>query len=305
MRLVSAYLTLTTECNWRCRHCFLEAGTPLENELATGEMLGIVEQMAELGTEKLVFTGGEPLIRPDLLEIAQVAARLRGKGIDRLTLVTNATLLTYSNACTLGPLFDTVNVSFDGLEADHDALRGAGSFSAALQGLRYLVRAGVKPVVLITVLAGKAESANQLMDLLYQQEGVREFKFRRLWYFGRAKSAMEQEHLAENPIPVGQAEGQNRIRSLGYSINVHPDGNVYPCHLLRHPEFIAGNVRQQSLAEIYNDSVLYHTLRAWGIGCCQQVEDARGTLLELLHTKNGHLLECRLRHENRALLLRN
>jgi len=70
--------------------------------------------------------------------------------------------------------------------------------------------------------------------------------------------------------------------SLGYSINVYPNGNIYPCHLLRFPEFIAGNIVKQPIAKIYHASRVFRASRSWGIQCCQQVENPRATLSKLM-----------------------
>ncbi len=65
---------LTKMCNLRCPHCYMEAGPKAENELTTEECLGLIDEMKALGTEMLILTGGEPLLRKDIYEIAKAAS---------------------------------------------------------------------------------------------------------------------------------------------------------------------------------------------------------------------------------------
>ncbi len=70
--------TLTQKCNLRCPHCYMEAGRPATRELTTEECLALIDEMQALGTEMLILTGGEPLLRKDIFDIARYASR-RGK----------------------------------------------------------------------------------------------------------------------------------------------------------------------------------------------------------------------------------
>ena len=67
---------LTKMCNLRCPHCYLGAGKRAENELSTRECLELLEEMKLLGTEMVILTGGEPLLRPDIFDIASHASGL-------------------------------------------------------------------------------------------------------------------------------------------------------------------------------------------------------------------------------------
>src|SRR3990172_10527734 len=68
---------LTKKCNLRCPHCYMEAGQAAENELTTDECLELIGEMKALGTEMLILTGGEPLLRKDIYEIARYASDQR------------------------------------------------------------------------------------------------------------------------------------------------------------------------------------------------------------------------------------
>ena len=137
LRLV--FWETTTRCNLRCRHCrrLDAAGTEGTDAFGTAEALALVDQIAACGKPILVLSGGDPLLRPDLFEIARHAA---GRGLP-VSLATNGTLLD-------GPKADAIRaagimrvaVSIDGADAaTHDAFRALpGSFAAALEGLARL-----------------------------------------------------------------------------------------------------------------------------------------------------------------------
>ncbi len=67
---------LTKACNLRCPHCYMEGGQKAENELTTQECLELIDELNTLGTEMLILTGGEPMLRKDIFEIAQYASSL-------------------------------------------------------------------------------------------------------------------------------------------------------------------------------------------------------------------------------------
>ena len=81
---------LTRMCNLRCPHCYMEGGQKAENELTTEECLGLIGEMKALGTEMLILTGGEPLMRKDIYDIAKSAS---DQGI-WVVMGTNGVLLT-------------------------------------------------------------------------------------------------------------------------------------------------------------------------------------------------------------------
>lgn len=62
-------------CNLRCPHCYLDAGKKAEDELTTNECFLLIDEMKALGTEMLILTGGEPLLRKDIYDIAEYASQ--------------------------------------------------------------------------------------------------------------------------------------------------------------------------------------------------------------------------------------
>lgn len=125
----------TLRCNRRCMFCDAWK-TKTFNELNTRQALKVVGELGDIGVAVLGITGGEPLIRKDLEEIADCAKR---KGVI-VGLNTNGTLLTPKRAKSISRVFDTVFVSLDGFEKTHDGIRGEkGTFREAVTGLKNLL----------------------------------------------------------------------------------------------------------------------------------------------------------------------
>lgn len=150
MRLLdTVYLHVTKACNLRCVYCYFSAGEPMEKELSTEEMLSVLRDAYSLDPRRVVFTGGEPLLRRDVLELAQ-AFKNMGHGI-QLCITTNGTLINQENAEGLVENFDEIRVSIDGLKEINDATRGKGTFEKVMEAFRCAIKAGGDPVAFITV----------------------------------------------------------------------------------------------------------------------------------------------------------
>ena len=136
-----AMFELTSRCNLGCRHCYI-GPSGVKNELSLEELGGIMEQLADAGCLFLSFSGGEPLLRDDFLQIAGSARRL---GFT-FTLFTNGTLITPALADALAELCpQRVEISLLGGKPEtHDALTAVpGSFRDTMRGARLLLDRGV------------------------------------------------------------------------------------------------------------------------------------------------------------------
>ncbi len=154
---------VTKGCNLRCIHCRASA-TELSspNDLSTQSALGIIDQIAEAYNPILVLSGGEPLFRSDIFQLASYATE---KGL-RVALATNGTQVTREVArMIVDSGVKRVSISLDGADAvTHDAFRGIpGAFDAAVQGLRNLQRLGMSVQINTTIAR---HNASQLPDVL-------------------------------------------------------------------------------------------------------------------------------------------
>ena len=143
-----------TLCNLRCEHCFVSSGPGDDHHalMSRDEVRGRVAEGLALGVKEFYFTGGEPFVHPAMLEILEDTL-----AHGPTTVLTNGTLFTPGRVETLRRLTDRsryaleVRVSLDGpTPAEHDALRGPGSFARALAGLSMLASAGLLPIVTVT-----------------------------------------------------------------------------------------------------------------------------------------------------------
>jgi radical SAM protein with 4Fe4S-binding SPASM domain len=153
---------VTRACNLRCVHCYEEARTKRPDELDTGEAKLAVRRLADAGVAYIAFSGGEPLMRPDLFEIIDEVKNNEMA----FSLATNATLATTEVAQRLRKLDCAfVQVSLDGANPEtHDRFRGAKSFERTVAGMKNLVDAGIPAGVATTVTKRNLAEVPSIVD---------------------------------------------------------------------------------------------------------------------------------------------
>lgn len=174
---------LIRRCNLTCMHCYsISADIDFAGELSTQEVGCVLHDLRAYGVPALILSGGEPLLRPDIFEIA---AHAKALGF-HLALSTNGTLIDMPMALRVRDAgFDYVGISLDGLEATHDRFRKkAGSFEKSLSALRVLRDMGVKVGVRFTLTQDNAADFEPLLDLV-EAERIPRFYFSHLNYAGR------------------------------------------------------------------------------------------------------------------------
>ncbi len=173
----------TRRCNLACAHCY-SASTcaPAPDELTTHEAETLIDDLAGFGVPVLLFSGGEPLLRGDLLELID---RARAAGL-RAVVSTNGTLIDESLAGRLGEAgLSYVGVSLDGLGEVNDAFRGVdGAFDRALDGIRACRAAGVKVGLRLTMNRRNVDQIDGIFDLLVREQ-IPRVCFYHLAYTGR------------------------------------------------------------------------------------------------------------------------
>jgi len=155
---------VTYGCNLRCKHCYASAGRPLEDELSTDEALGLIDRLAEMGVPILAFSGGEPLTRPDILQLVK-RARERGMYV---AMATNGTLISPTKAKEMRDAgVEYLQISIDGADASsHDALRGIpGCFDRALDGIKNAVAEQFFVNISTTVTKRNYREVEDIIDL--------------------------------------------------------------------------------------------------------------------------------------------
>ena len=151
-------------CNLKCKHCYQDAQKALPGEFSTYEAKNLIDQLSAAGVVVIAFSGGEPLLRKDFLEVARYAH----EHDLYVALASNGTLITPEMAKKLREAgVDYVEVSIDGEDAaSHDAMRGiSGAFERSVEGIRNCVAAGIYSCIATTVTQENYDQVHGIYEL--------------------------------------------------------------------------------------------------------------------------------------------
>jgi len=182
---------VTRRCNLKCVHCYAQAkDISFNNELTTGEGKRLIDDLAGFGAPVLLFSGGEPMVRPDLAELAGYAVQ---KGM-RAVISTNGTLITREKARILKEIgLSYVGISLDGMEAVNDRFRGVrGAYAKALEGIRNCQEAGIKVGLRFTINKANVAEIPKIFDLLEEMQ-IPRICFYHLVYAGRGSKLIQDD----------------------------------------------------------------------------------------------------------------
>lgn len=277
---------LTKKCNLRCPHCYLEAGKKAEYELSTEECFALVDEMKQLGTEMLILTGGEPLLRKDIFDLSQYASA-QGMWV---VMGTNGVLVTEKTAQKMIECgVKGVAISLDSIEAEkHNQFRGGpNSWEYSVRALKICRAAGLQVLVQTTVMESNYEEIPQLIDFT-RELGAWSFNLYFLVQTGRGQQMNALSPQRTHAMLENLAELQDRCRpmlvrskcapqfkQIAYEMGkgglesggcmagveycrITPEGNVTPCPYMT---VIAGNVLERSFTEIWQTSPVFRELR--------------------------------------------
>ncbi|MDR3319637.1 MAG: heme b synthase [Desulfovibrio sp.] len=156
---------ITRSCNLACRHCRAEAHeAPYPGELTTGQARALIDTFPKVGSPIIIFTGGEPMLRPDVYELVAYA---RGKGLV-CAFSPNGTFINAGNAWKIKAAgVNRCSISIDGPDAaSHDAFRGVlGAFNASVRGIGYLKAVGLPFQINTTVMRDNLGQFKKIFDL--------------------------------------------------------------------------------------------------------------------------------------------
>ena len=186
---------ITKKCNLKCIHCYAQANNiSSKDELTFEEGIKLIDDLAEFGVPVLLFSGGEPLARKDLTELAAYAVK---KGI-RAVISTNGTLISEKKARELKKIgLSYVGISLDGMEDTNDKFRGVtGAFKAALEGIKNCKKAGIKVGLRFTINKFNAYEIPKIFDLLEDMD-IPRVCFYHLVYAGRGSELVKEDSSLE------------------------------------------------------------------------------------------------------------
>ncbi len=173
----------TKTCNLQCIHCYADAKTTrFAGELTTDEAQRMIEDLAAFHVPALLISGGEPLIRPDIFDLAQYASAC---GV-RVTFSTNGTLIDEKKAQRIAQIgVSYVGISIDGGEERHDRFRGRhGAFRDALRGIRHCRDAGIRVGIRFTVTQENLPELGEVFRIV-EEEDIGRLCIYHLVYSGR------------------------------------------------------------------------------------------------------------------------
>ena len=289
----------TNACNMYCDHCYRDAGCKAEEELSTAEAKTLLEQIARANFKIMIFSGGEPLMRPDIVELVAYASSL---GL-RPVFGTNGTLITLDMAKKLKEAGAMgMGISLDSLDKEkHNQFRKfPGAWEGAVQGMRNCRAAGLPFQIHTTVMEWNNHELEAMTDFAVA-EGAVAHHFFFLVPTGRAKTIEAESLRAEayeetltrimkkqQEVTIelkptcapqflriaAQMGVKTRFRrgclaGTAYCI-ISPRGKVQPCAYLN---MELGDVRETPFDEIWKNSQVLNRLRtleySGGCGKCQ------------------------------------
>jgi len=206
-------LQLTSRCNLRCRHCYIGDDTP--RELSSAQVRSVLKEFEEMQGLRVLITGGEPLLHSRFDEINEMLPDL----FLRKVLFTNGVLLKKDVLNRLK--VHEIQVSIDGMQAAHDALRGAGTWDIALGAVRRALDAGFEVSVSTMIHPGNRGDFDA-MERLFKSLGVKDWTVDVPCATGRMKDNRE--------LTVSPEEG-GRYLGYGYGGGMHATGPGYACGL--------------------------------------------------------------------------
>lgn len=284
-RIISWNITL--RCPLKCSHCYVDAGEQeAEGVLGTREAFGVIDQIRAAGTPVVVLSGGEPLLREDIYEIARYGTK---KGL-RMVMGTSGYLIDKAGASKLRDAgIRAVAISLDSNDAaTHDSFRGlVGVWERAVAAIGYCRDAGIAVQINMAVMRSALSDVDDIIDL-GTSLGVRDYQLFFPIPTGRARqieprSPEEYEELirqiliryrdsglnirptcapqfrriADRLGIVNPAWGRGCLAGITYC-RIFANGDVTPCPYL---PVSAGNVRTTPFREIWNRSPLFTALR--------------------------------------------
>jgi len=255
----------TRTCNLKCVHCYSRSENKrYDDELSTDDAARMLDDLAAFGVPVVLFSGGEPLMRPDLMTLLEKAV---GLGM-RAVLSTNGTLIDAGLAARLKRVaLSYVGVSLDGLRDVNDAFRGvAGAFDRAMAGIRHCMAAGIKVGLRFTITKRNAAEIDGIFDLV-RDEGIPRVCFYHLVYAGRGTSLMDEDldHAATRRLVDMIIDRTADLHAAGHPVEVltvdnHADGPYLYQRMVREGSPRAGQVMQ--LLKMNRGNASGH-----GIGC--------------------------------------
>lgn len=286
----SAIWDITYLCNLKCPHCLTSSGSKHYDQLNTGKVFKVIENLADAKLLYLSFAGGEPFLRKDLPELIQ-KANLHNIRVD---IASNGVEITQDMLISLRdlPIFH-IQISIDGLGSDHDNFRGRkGAFENILKNIKRLKEEGISISISTTATSQNYNNISKIIDFAVEVGAVSyktipflpvgrgkinsQLKMNKQQYEVVCKTLVDKSREYAEHIGISSettfsfifdkhtcCETSTNTQmgcSAGYdTLSIGADGTAFPCPFLQ--KLPIGNLCETSLKDIWNNSMVLKKLR--------------------------------------------
>ncbi|MBF0299995.1 MAG: radical SAM protein [Oligoflexia bacterium] len=309
---ISVVLETTFQCNMRCIHCGTSCGEKKSNELTLQEHYKLADDLVYLGLKDIFLSGGEALLNPDWKKIATYYA---DRGV-RVVLLSNGLLIPKKIDELKDSPIDQIGISIDGLKSTHDRIRKVnGSYDIALKAIELLDKhTKIMPSIITTVSKWNINEIENLYKI-FNDHGCKLWQLQRVFPMGRMNKDFildfkdvlflheflheKREQKKLNPTTCMEITGACDTTPFSkyktkeivddyfgcpaglLCLGIEADGSVKGC-LTQSKEFVEGNIREESLIDIWRNSNNFTYNRYFhedkvktGCNGCSYLEDCR------------------------------
>jgi len=286
-QLYSVQFELTYRCNEKCKHCYCIHEDPRE-ELSTGEVKRIIDELYEMGVFELTFTGGDPFVRKDIFEILEYAYS-KNFLID---IFTNGIVLNDSDFFRLKKIYPrSIHFSiYSHIPEKHDKFTGVtGSFDKTVNAIKKCTLLGIPVNIKTNIMTYNYDDIEEIICLAKDLGATIQLSLAvsarndgdtapTNFRINTVEKYAEVMNKVSKHIVVNCSDDLTSDRKEGYSIcgaghhglNINPFGEVYPCNALL---ICCGNVRKSSIKNIWNFSEELKRIRTFSM---EKVEGCEG-----------------------------
>lgn len=265
--LATAYLHVTNICNLNCIGCYsFDRTRNCADKLSLDQIRYIIDQLAENGVETITISGGEPLIRGDIVEIVRYAKE--NVGIGTVNLITNGTRFHKDQLLQLKEYIDALPVSIDGYNYENPRfLRDEGTFPKVMEFVKMARDMGLPVSILPTLHRKNIKAVNEYLKLSEQLKVPISFSL--LTCSGELKDYIPKDEdlhdlvtylfdfMKSGKVPLqdySEVEARKNCGAGTSIISVTAEGDIYPCHMMHDTDTCMGNLLKTPLREILKNA---------------------------------------------------
>jgi radical SAM protein with 4Fe4S-binding SPASM domain len=268
----SINLEITYNCNMKCEHCMVDFSNKSFKELNHEDINNILSQLEEIGIDFLTITGGEPLLKKEL--IIDIITKARRKQLE-VALLTNGYLIDSSTAQQLyNAGLNKIQISLDSTSEDkHDRIRNfPGAYRGVLNALENLKKTNIEEISLsMTITKNNFNEISSFISFCLSYNVLP--RIAAVVPIGSGKSAnlmLSNKQLIELYRLTHTIETNKKISStiipeekcsIGSSPVITPQGDIYPCMHMKFPEFKIGNIKENRIADLWENSHIIKKLK--------------------------------------------